>query len=638
MPECASKSETFGLIKTLVDAHTMGVHAAAALLRDCGYRVMISPREIEEAAGTIHLENSQRKLLDWIRENRIVRIGFSYRLDPGDAVDLFGRLVYTLKNNGYFECADAQVKSVFFAGLKPACERIEQLYGGRISTFRGGESAEETLLVMGVPMEDIPKQIKSGCQYDKDLLEFGRKLIEKGEYKKQKPLPRTPYPEFGTDRDRVELRLQHNFRGGFQPLIRAHSGPFSADKTREQCLAQYQGWCRELAAAGFLDILSIGSSQLSQSNFGEKWGDRINGGGVPVNSEAEYHAIWQAARPMLVRTYSGTKNILELAQIYERSINICWHALSLWWFNELDGRGPNRLYDNLKEHIDAIRLIAAMGKPVETNVPHHFAFRGCDDVTYIVSSFLAAKMAKRCGVRTFILQNMLNTPRSTWGIQDLAKSRVMLRLVKELEDESFRVILQTRAGLDYFKPNLEEARCQLAAVTAMMDDIDPDNAYSPEIIHVVSYSEAVQLATPEILNESIQITRQALQDYRQLKRRASTPDVMTEEIRSRTAALELAARKIIAAMETNIPELYSPEGLYLAFVGGWLPVPELWSDSEEFRHAKGWGTQMKNGSVRLMDHELIVTTDARIQKCLNNLADARYILKQEYGSPAKKSP
>ncbi len=636
MPDRASKSEAFGLIKTLVDAHTMGVHAAAALLRDCGYRVMISPREIEEAAGTIHLESSQQKLLAWIRENHIVRIGFSYRLDPGDAVDLFGRLVYTLKNNGYFECADAQVKSVFFAGLKPACERIEQIYGNRISTFRGGESAEETLLVMGVPMEDIPKQIKSGCQYDKDLLKFGRRLIEKGEYKKQAPLPRVMYPEFGTDRDRVELRLKHNFKGGFQPLIRAHSGPFSADKTREQCLEQYQGWCRELANAGFLDVLSIGSSQLSQSNFGEKWGDKINGGGVPVNSEAEYHAIWQAARPMLVRTYSGSKNLMELAQIYERSINICWHALSLWWFDELDGRGPNRLYDNLKEHIDTIRLIAAMGKPVETNVPHHFAFRGCGDVTYIVSSFLAAKMAKRCGVKTFILQNMLNTPRSTWGIQDLAKSRVMLRLVKEREDDSFRVILQTRAGLDYFKPDLEEARCQLAAVTALMDDLDPDNIYCPEIIHVVSYSEALQLATPEILNESIQITRQALQDYRQLKRKGSTPDVMTDEIHSRTVAMELAARKIIEAMEANIPNLYSPEGLYLAFVGGWLPVPELWSESDEFRYAKGWGTQMKNGSVHLMDHELFVTTEARIQKCLNNLANARYILKQEYGSAASK--
>ncbi len=636
MDQFASKSETFGLIKTLIDAHTMGVHAAAALLRDCGYRVIISPREIEAAAGTINLESSQERILAWIRENNIIRIGFSYRLDPGDAVNLFGRLVYTLKSNGYFECADAQVKSVFFAGLKPACERIEQIYGGRISTFRGGESAEETLLVMGVPMEDIPKQIKTGCQYDKDLLKFGKELIHKGEYKKQKPLARNVYPEYGTDRDRVELRLKHNFRDGFQPLIRAHSGPFSAYKTREQCLQEYQLWCRQLANAGYLDILSIGSSQLSQSNFGEKWGDKINGGGVPVNSEAEYHAIWQAARPMLVRTYSGTKNILELAQIYERSINICWHALSLWWFNELDGRGPNRLYDNLQEHIDAIRLIAAIGKPVETNVPHHFAFRGCDDVTYIISSFLAAKMAKRCGVKTFILQNMLNTPRSTWGIQDLAKSRVMLRLIKELEDESFRVILQTRAGLDYFKPDLEEARCQLAAVTAQMDDIDPENAYSPEIIHVVSYSEAVQLATPEILNESIKITRQALQDYRQLKRMGLTPDVMSAEILSRTADLELAARKIIAAMERYIPNLYSAEGLYLAFVGGWLPVPELWSDSDEFRHAKGWGTQMKNGSVQLMDHEMIVTAEARINKCLSNLADAKYIFKQYYQSSGKR--
>lgn len=630
MDHYASKSETFGLIKTLIDAHTMGLHAAASLLRDCGYRVIICPREIEDAAGTINLDSSQQKLLSWIRENHIVRVGFSYRLDPDDAVDLFGRIIYTLKSNGYFECADAQVKTVFFAGLKPACEKIDQIYSGRISTFRGGESAEEMLLVMGVPIDDIPKQVKTGCQYDKDLLSFGKQLINKGEYNKQLPLVRNIYPEFGTNKDRLELRIQNNFQGGFQPLIRAHSGPFYADKTRTQCLKEYQVWCKKLADTGYLDILSIGSSQLSQSNFGENWQDKINGGGVPVNSEAEYHAIWQAARPMLVRTYSGTKDILHLVQVYERSINICWHALSLWWFNELDGRGPNRLYDNLKEHIAAIRMIAAIGKPVETNVPHHFAFRGCDDVTYIISSYLAAKMAKRCGVKTFILQNMLNTPRSTWGIQDIAKARVMLHLVKELEDDSFRVLLQTRAGLDYFKPDLDEARYQLAAVTAQMDDIDPNNTYSPNIIHVVSYSEAVQLATPDILNESIKITRQALHDYRLLKRSGETADVFSDDILTRTATMEYAARKIISAMEEFIPDLYSPEGLYLAFVGGWLPVPELWSDSDEFRHAKSWQTQMKNGSVQLFDHGLVVTTDARIQKCLTNMSDAEYILKHEY--------
>lgn len=34
-----------------------------------------------------------------------------------------------------------------------------------------------------------------------------------------------------------------------------------------------------------------------------------------------------------------------------------------------------------------------------------------------------------------------------------------------------------------------------------MDDIDPKNIYSPEIIHVVSYSEALYLATPDIIDE-----------------------------------------------------------------------------------------------------------------------------------------
>ena len=53
----ANKNETFGLIKTLVDAHTMGVHAAAALLRDCGYRVEISPKQVERAMESISAES-----------------------------------------------------------------------------------------------------------------------------------------------------------------------------------------------------------------------------------------------------------------------------------------------------------------------------------------------------------------------------------------------------------------------------------------------------------------------------------------------------------------------------------------------------------------------------------------------------
>ncbi len=102
---------------------------------------------------------------------------------------------------------------------------------------------------------------------------------------------------------------------------------------------------------------------------------------------------------------------------------------------------------------------------------------------------------------------MLNTPKYTWGIQDLAKGRAMLKLVRELEDENFMNELTKPSWTRLFSPDLRKAKVQLAAITALMDDIEPDNPNtSPEIIHVVSYSEAVRLATPDIIEDSIKIT------------------------------------------------------------------------------------------------------------------------------------
>lgn len=622
-------NDRFAMIKSRIDAHTMGIKAAAALLSDCGYQVIIAPEYIEDIIDKISSEDSQRKFVEWIKSNKVNHLGISYRLDPEDAVLLVGHIIHVMKKNEIYETELATVKSVFFAGLTRACDHIDKEYKGRIKTFRGGENPEETLTIMGIPKEEIPAELREGCKYDKELLEFGKYVIQSEEYKKMSPLKKNNYVEFGTKHDTLELRLGHNFKDGFHPLVRAHSGPYDSTMTRKECIQEFKIWCRQLADADYLDILSIGTSQLSQSNFGENWDNKVNGGGVPINSEQEFIEVWKAARPMLVRTYSGTKNVKSMAEMYERTINNSWHALSLWWFNELDGRGPNSLYNNLVEHVDAIKRIAEMGKPVETNVPHHFAFRGCDDATYVVSGYLSAKMAKKCGVKTFVLQNMLNTPRSTWGVQDIAKARVLLKLVKELEDNQFRVVLQTRAGLDYFKPDIEFAKAQLAAVTAMMDDIDPYNLFSPEIIHVVSYSEALFLATPDILNDSIKITRTALEEYRKRKKRKETPDVMTEDIFDRTDSLEKTVRAIIKAMEDNIADLYSPEGLYIAFTAGFLPVPELWSDAEKYRHAKEWGTKGIKGGYYLTDKGVLISVDARINKCISNISDAKFYLGQE---------
>ena len=206
-------------------------------------------------------------------------------------------------------------------------------------------------------------------------------------------------------------------------------------------------------------------------------------------------------------------------------------------------------------------------------------------------------------------------------MQDLAKSRVLLRLVKELEDNNFRVILQTRAGLDFFKPDIDEAKAQLAAVTAMMDDIDPKNIYS----------EALYLATPDIIDESIKITRHALKEYRIQKWNLGIVSEAEEQIRERQYRLERDARKILKAMEENIENLYSPAGLYIAFVAGWLPVPQLWSDSEEFLIAKNWQTQIKNGGVEIVENGAILPVDVRINRCISNIPQAKYILNTKYG-------
>ncbi len=380
-----------------------------------------------------------------------------------------------------------------------------------------------------------------------------------------------------------------------------------------------------LAAGGHLDVLSIGTSQLSQSDFGEDWGGRTNGGGVPLNSREELAEAWRAARPMLVRSYAGTRNLAAMARMHDETIHNAWHALSIWWFCRVDGRGPYPLRENLRQMHEALSYIASAGKPFEPNVPHHFAFRGGDEAAYVVSGWLAARLAKSLGVRQLIIQNMLTTPKYTWGVQDLARSRTLLRLVRELEDHHFSVTLQTRAGLDYLSADPARAKAQLAAVTALMDDIEPEDATSPQIIHVVSWTEATRLADPPVIAESVQICRQALVDYRRLRARGEVNDMgRSEEVARRAQELEQESRAVIRAIEESIPDPSSPDGLYRVFAAGFLPVPHLWECREELAGAVGWRTRLVRGAVRLVDEAgLPLAPQRRIEKARANLEALR---------------
>ncbi len=613
-----SANEIFGFVKPAVDVHTLGISIFSNLLKDCGYITHIAPNEVNEAIIDIQKLNNYSYIKKWILSNRITRLGFSYRLDPKEGCKYFMMLYERLVNDNIMESSGGCLRSIHFAGLPDTCKLISEKTDGAVMLFQGGESPMESLAMMGVPVERIPKTLTENDEYDSMRWNFATKLIESEKYKYIQPQDHYGYANCGKDNDRFIDRVQYAKSKHSLPLIRVHVGPYNPDQL--EALKEFNSWVKELADSRLLDILSIGSSQLTQSNFGENWEGMANGGGVPINSALEYSIVREIAKPMLVRTYSGTKNVPYLAQIHEQSLNISWHALSFWWFCDLDGRGKNDLLSNLKEHFDTVKYIVSTNKPLEPNVPHHFAFRGADDITYIISGYLAAKAGKKLGIKNLILQNMLNTPKYTSGRQDLAKGRAMLRLVKELEDDNFKVYLQSRAGLDYFDPDLERARVQLAAVTALMDDIEPENIGSPEIIHVVSYSEAVRLATPPVIKESIKITLSALDEYRIARKQGRIPNIKYNyDVQHRTDELYNEAKEAIRLLESYIPNLYTPEGFYRVFKEGFFPVPYLIDHKNEYHNAKNYTTALKNGGIRVVDENgEVINTIVRYKKIINN--------------------
>ncbi|MCX7776022.1 MAG: cobalamin B12-binding domain-containing protein [Spirochaetaceae bacterium] len=598
-----SATDVVGLLKPRIDAHTLGMLSFARILQDCGLTVHIADETIAgEAEGLRAGGLRPEALIRWIRERHITALGFSFRLDPDTGTTLFAALADALRQANLLAAQGGPVRCLWFGGLPPACEMVRERVPWVDAVFRGDESPQEILELVGLPAHLVPAEISAELSYDKARMEFGAALVKAGRWRMVKPVDRSSSPGYGAWGERVEERIQHGIARGLSPLIRAHVGPWLPD--RREAVALFLDWAKRLARGGLLDVLSIGSSQLTQSRFGDNWDDMPNGGGVPINSPAEYRQVWEAARPMLVRTYAGTRNVPAMARMHEESLDICWHALSFWWFSRIDGRGDNTVRQNLEEHSAAMRYIASTGKPLEPNVPHHFAFRGCDDVGYVVSGYVAAKAARQHGIRTLILQTMLNTPRYTWGIQDLAKARALRMLVRTLEGSDFRVYLQPRGGLDYFSPDEEKAKAQLAAVTAMMDDIEPDNPASPQIIHVVSYSEGYRLADPEVVEESVRITRHALEQYRVLKKKGDMPDFGHDpRVARRTEELISEARQMIDMLERTIPDTYSPSGLYAMLAAGVFPLPWLAACREEFAAAVNQRVQFMDGGVHVVDEE-----------------------------------
>jgi hypothetical protein len=147
-----------------------------------------------------------------------------------------------------------------------------------------------------------------------------------------------------------------------------------------------------------------------------------------------------------------------------------------------------------------------------------------------------------------------------------------------------------------------------------MDDILPLDAHSPEIIHVVSYSEATELATPPIVDESIRITRAALDFNRERRNSGTLWDVdANTDVAMLTEQMVWEARRMLSSMEVAIPNLYTAQGFELALRAGYFSLPGLWGQRETYHRAADQRTKLVGGSMVVVDSSgLVVPVDRRI--------------------------
>src|SRR5690606_27286719 len=232
-------------------------------------------------------------------------------------------------------------------------------------------------------------------------------------------------------------------------------------------------------------------------------------GGVPVETREQFIALYEASRTgnyPLMRCYSGTRDLLRMAELLHETIRNAWCAVPLTWYSVLDGRSERPLLDTIREAQDVMRWHGERGIPVEMNESHHWSLRDAPDVVACAAAFLAAYTARAMGVRHYVQQMMFNNPPGTSFAMDLAKMLAKLDLVESLATPGFVILRETRGGLSSYPADLDMAKGHLATSVLLQ------MAVRPQIVHVVGFPEADHEATAEEVIQSCLIARKAIEN------------------------------------------------------------------------------------------------------------------------------
>ncbi|MFH1523613.1 MAG: cobalamin B12-binding domain-containing protein [Chloroflexota bacterium] len=497
----------------------------AAALGECVHVAGVSNfLRLAEAAGwrTVFLGPAVpiEQVLDTTRREKADLVGVSYRLTPETGERLLGQFAEEAS-----DLHEAGVRFVF-GGTPPVAERAKAL-GFFEKVFDGSEKSEDVLAFL-----------KGEAGTGSSPVAFPSTTVERIYWK-------SPYP-----------------------LLRHHFGL----PTMEDTLSGIE----QIAAAGALDVISLGIDQDSQENFfhPERQDPRRRGaGGVPVRTADDYRALYQAAQKgnfPLLRTYSGTDDFICLAEMYAETIHIAWCAIPLFWFNQMDGRGPWDLEGSIREHQRVMAWYGERGIPVELNEPHHWGMRDAPDVVYVVAAYLAAYNARKFGVRDYIAQMMFNSPPGLSDAMDLAKMLAVLDMIEPLSDPEFCIWKQTRTGLLSYPLDPVAARAHLAASVYLQ------MALKPHIIHIVGHTEAHHAATAEDVIEASGLARRAIENAL-----AGQPDMTADpRVQARHAQLVEEAHLTLDAIRglspTDVDDpLTDPAILAKAVSVGILDAPQL---------------------------------------------------------------
>ncbi len=505
----------------------------AAALGECVHVAgVVNFLRLAEAAGwrTVFLGPAVpiEKVLAAARQEQADLVAVSYRLTPETGEGLLGEFAE--------EADDLRAAGIRFAfGGTPLVAERARAFGFFERVFDGSDPSERVLAYL--------------------------KGMDHAE-----PLP-SDFPQ--TAVERIAWKAPY-------PILRHHFGLPTVQATLE-------GVAR-IAEAHALDVVSLGTDQDAQANFfhPERQDPRRTGaGGVPVRTPDDFRALYQASRRgnyPLLRAYSGTDDFIRLAEMFVETIGNAWCAIPIFWFNQMDGRGPWDLQGSIREHQALMAWYGQRDIPVELNEPHHWGMRDAPDVVFVVSGYLSALNARAFGVRDYIAQMMFNSPPGLSDSMDLAKMLAILEMIAPLESapseadasKQFRIWRQTRTGLLSYPLNPAEARAHLSA------SIYAQMMLRPHIVHIVGHTEAHHAATADDIIEASRMARRAIENsLRGQPDPAADPAIrQRKDELVREAQVTLEAIRTLAGADVADP-LADAATLARAVTSGVLDAPHL---------------------------------------------------------------